>query len=127
MTGGRSCQSSSNRLASEGLLVFIPILHTKINRTMKIGIVVATHGRATLVRELLERMQSQSRLPDEVVLSAVESSDLPELTKLDFPVKVLTGILDAHVGDPHFHGHGLPRSDIEPEPTADGGIPNRGG
>jgi glycosyltransferase involved in cell wall biosynthesis len=91
MTGGRSCQSSSNRLASEGLLVFIPILHIKINRTMKIGIVVATHGRATLVRELLERMQSQSRLPDEVVLSAVESSDLPELTKLDFPVKVLLG------------------------------------
>ena len=58
---------------------------------MKIGIVIATHRRANLVRELLERIRQQSRLPDEVVLSVVEQADLPELTKLDFPVKVLYG------------------------------------
>jgi GT2 family glycosyltransferase len=58
---------------------------------MRIGLVIATHRRAALVRELLSSIQRQSRLPDEVVISAVESSDIPELAELGFPVKVLVG------------------------------------
>jgi GT2 family glycosyltransferase len=58
---------------------------------MRIGLVIATHKRATLVGELLKSIQSQSRLPDVVLLSAVESSDIPEIPALSFPVKVLLG------------------------------------
>jgi GT2 family glycosyltransferase len=58
---------------------------------MRIGLVIATHKRDTLVGELLNSIQSQSRLPDEVVLSAVEFSDVPEIPALGFPVKVLLG------------------------------------
>jgi glycosyltransferase involved in cell wall biosynthesis len=58
---------------------------------MRIGLVIATHKRATLVGELLKSIVSQSRLPDVVLLSAVESSDVPEIPALSFPVKVLLG------------------------------------
>ncbi|XIA64867.1 glycosyltransferase family 2 protein [Bradyrhizobium sp. TZ2] len=58
---------------------------------MRIGLVIATHKRASLVGELLNSIQGQSRLPDEVVLSAVEPSDIPEIPALGFPVKVLLG------------------------------------
>ena len=58
---------------------------------MKIGIVIATYKRATLVGALLNSIQSQSRSPDEVVISAVEPTDVPELSELSFPLKVLLG------------------------------------
>jgi glycosyltransferase involved in cell wall biosynthesis len=58
---------------------------------MRIGLIVATYRRAALVGQLLNSIQNQSRLPDEVVVAAVESSDLPEIPALRFPVKVLFG------------------------------------
>jgi GT2 family glycosyltransferase len=65
--------------------------YLSFNATMRIGLVIATYKRATLVGELLNSIQSQSRLPDEVVISAVDSSDLPDVPALGFPVKVLLG------------------------------------
>jgi GT2 family glycosyltransferase len=58
---------------------------------MRIGLIVATYKRAVLVGQFLDSIQNQSRLPDEVVLSAVEASDVPQLPTLRFPVKVLLG------------------------------------
>jgi GT2 family glycosyltransferase len=58
---------------------------------MRIGIVVATHKRPIIVREFLDSVQLQSRLPDDVVLSAVERSDAPDLERLRFPVKLIFG------------------------------------
>jgi GT2 family glycosyltransferase len=71
------CRSSSDYLS--------------FNATMRIGLVIATYRRPSLVGELLRSIQNQSRLPDEVVISAVESSDVPGLPALGFPVKVLLG------------------------------------
>lgn len=58
---------------------------------MRIGLVIPTHKRATIVREFLRSIQHQIRLPDEVVLSVVEQSDLPDLTSFGFPIKVILG------------------------------------
>jgi GT2 family glycosyltransferase len=58
---------------------------------MRIGLVIATYKRAALVGALLNAMKNQSRLPDEVVVSAVDPTDLPEFPPLNFPLKILLG------------------------------------
>ena len=58
---------------------------------MRIGLVIATYKRAALLGQLLSALQLQSRPPDEVVVSAVEPSDLPDLPTLRYPLKTLFG------------------------------------
>jgi GT2 family glycosyltransferase len=59
---------------------------------MKIGLVVATFRRSWIVCQFLSAIQSQSRLPEEIVLSVVEPSDVPDLSKLKLPTtKVIYG------------------------------------
>src|ERR1700753_2217412 len=62
-----------------------------VNLNMKIGIVVASLGRAKILAEFLAMVKRQSRLPDHVVLSVVSAQDLPELGEYGFPVQVLFG------------------------------------
>jgi GT2 family glycosyltransferase len=64
---------------------------TTADEKMKIGIVVATHRRAALLHQFLDRIENQSRAPDEIVVSAVEASDVPEPGRLQVPLKVLLG------------------------------------
>jgi GT2 family glycosyltransferase len=45
---------------------------------MKIGLVIATKGRADILQSVLVRLTSQTRIPDEIVISAVTAKDIPE-------------------------------------------------
>jgi GT2 family glycosyltransferase len=58
---------------------------------MKIGLVVASFRRPWMVGRFLSALQSQSRLPEEIVLSVVEPSDVPDLTKTKLPTKLIYG------------------------------------
>ena len=44
---------------------------------MKLGLVIASHGRPDLLQKVLTHLMSQRRIPDEVVISAVDSKDIP--------------------------------------------------
>jgi glycosyltransferase involved in cell wall biosynthesis len=58
---------------------------------MKIGLVVPSFRRPWMVRQFLSAIQSQSRLPDEIVLSVVDPNDIPELTLITLPIKLIYG------------------------------------
>jgi GT2 family glycosyltransferase len=59
---------------------------------MKIGIVVASLGRAHILAEFLSMVRRQSRRPDELVLSVVRETDLPtDLDRSNLPVNLLFG------------------------------------
>ncbi len=42
---------------------------------MRIGLIIASYGRPGLVRQLLSSVETQERLPDEIVLSVVSEND----------------------------------------------------
>jgi hypothetical protein len=58
---------------------------------MKLGLVVPSRGRPKIVSNLLLSLKSQSRAPDEVVLSVVEQTDIPDITSCDLNIKVIFG------------------------------------
>jgi GT2 family glycosyltransferase len=58
---------------------------------MKIGLIVASFRRPEMVRQLMLTLQSQSRLPEEIVLSLVDPSDAPDLTEIKLPTKLIYG------------------------------------
>jgi GT2 family glycosyltransferase len=43
---------------------------------MKVGLVIASYGRAELLKQLLSSIEQQTRVPDEIVLSVVSEKDL---------------------------------------------------
>jgi GT2 family glycosyltransferase len=45
---------------------------------MKLGLVIASHGRADILRRTLDNLLSQSRIPDDVIISAVDPEDVPK-------------------------------------------------
>jgi GT2 family glycosyltransferase len=47
---------------------------------MKLGLVIATHGRADILQQALMRLMSQRRVPDNIIISAVSPADVPELS-----------------------------------------------
>jgi glycosyltransferase involved in cell wall biosynthesis len=49
------------------------------NEKMKLGLVIASHRRPDLLQKVVERVLSQRRNPDEIILSIVDPSDLPEI------------------------------------------------
>jgi GT2 family glycosyltransferase len=57
----------------------------------RLVVVVPTRGRGGLVTHLLAHLENQSRLPDEVILSAPDQTHLEELRGYRFPVTALFG------------------------------------
>ncbi|GAB4361954.1 MAG: glycosyltransferase [Oricola sp.] len=58
---------------------------------MKLVVVIATLGRKEQIVPLLSHLEAQSRLPDEVVISAPDSSHIGDLGEFAFPVTTLFG------------------------------------
>lgn len=48
---------------------------------MKLGIVIASYGRPDILQKVLTNLMSQERIPDEIVVSAVDQADIPELRR----------------------------------------------
>ena len=46
---------------------------------MKLGLVIASHGRADVLQLVLKHLMAQRRVPDDIVLSVVVPSDIPEI------------------------------------------------
>jgi GT2 family glycosyltransferase len=46
---------------------------------MKLGLVIASHGRPDILQNVLVNLLSQRRIPDVIVISAVVPADVPEL------------------------------------------------
>lgn len=59
--------------------------------SMKLGLIVPSRGRPEVVRNLLCSIKSQSRIPDEIVLSVVEPTDVPNLASCELNIKVIFG------------------------------------
>jgi GT2 family glycosyltransferase len=47
---------------------------------MKLGLVIASHGRPEILQQVLVNLISQPRIPDDIVLSAVAPADIPEIS-----------------------------------------------
>lgn len=58
---------------------------------MKLVVVIATLGRKDQIVPLLSHLEAQTRLPDEVVISAPDVSHIGDLGQFEFPVKILLG------------------------------------
>jgi len=61
---------------------------------MRIGLIIATYGRPTLVQELLSSIEGQARLPDEIVLSVVNESDV----EAEFPKRLRVNVVYSNPG-----------------------------
>src|SRR5271154_1584256 len=46
---------------------------------MKLGLVIASHGRPTDLQQALAIVMSQRRIPDHIVISAVHAADIPQI------------------------------------------------
>jgi GT2 family glycosyltransferase len=57
---------------------------------LTLSVIYATVGRADTVAEALEFLEVQTRRPDQVIISAVGPSDVPEI-KSNLPIEVLFG------------------------------------
>ena len=44
---------------------------------MKLGLVIASHGRPEILKKVLTKLTSQPRIPDAIVISAVTAEDVP--------------------------------------------------
>jgi GT2 family glycosyltransferase len=46
---------------------------------MKLGLVIASHGRPDILQKVLGKLMSQRRFPDNIVISAVDAADIPDI------------------------------------------------
>jgi GT2 family glycosyltransferase len=58
---------------------------------MKLGLVIASHGRPEILQKVLMNAASQPRVPDDIVISAVNSADIPEITDTITNVRTVFG------------------------------------
>jgi GT2 family glycosyltransferase len=58
---------------------------------MKLGLVIASHGRPHILKEVLWSLASQFRIPDYTVLSAVVPEDIPDLRPSNIDVQLIFG------------------------------------
>jgi hypothetical protein len=47
---------------------------------MKLGLVIASHGRPDTLQQVLMNLVSQPRIPDDIVISVVAPADIPEIS-----------------------------------------------
>lgn len=58
---------------------------------MKLTVIIASAGRPEILAETLRHLAQQERLPDELVISAPEAEDVPDLGSLGFPARCIYG------------------------------------
>ena len=58
---------------------------------MKLGLVIASHGRRDILQQVLVNLMSQCKIPDETVISAVVQTDVPELGTSTANVRTIFG------------------------------------
>ena len=58
---------------------------------MKLGLVIATHGRPVILQKVLMNLVSQPRIPDYIVISGVVPEDIPELSLSPANVRLIFG------------------------------------
>src|ERR1700683_2219499 len=58
---------------------------------MKLGLVIASHRRPDLLEQVLRRVIAQTRIRDEIILSVVEPTDLPNATFTFIDLKIICG------------------------------------
>jgi GT2 family glycosyltransferase len=58
---------------------------------MKLGLVIASHGRPTDLKQTLAIVMSQRRVPDYVVISAVHTTDIPQICQNLVNVRTIFG------------------------------------
>jgi GT2 family glycosyltransferase len=58
---------------------------------MKLGLVIASRGRPSLLRQVLLNVLSQPRIPDYIVISAVAPGDVPEFSPSNANVRIIFG------------------------------------
>jgi hypothetical protein len=97
MTGHLHCTAdvagtaarAAYRGPQENRSVRAPIV--KKEPVMKLGLVVCSRKRPDIVGHLLSNIKSQSRIPDEIVLSVVEPSDIPDLSSCELNFTIILG------------------------------------
>ena len=58
---------------------------------MKIGLVIASHGRPVILQQVMTHLLLQRRVPDEIVISAVGHDDISAAIATDFRVRSVFG------------------------------------
>jgi GT2 family glycosyltransferase len=58
---------------------------------MKLGLVIASHGRPDILQQVMTHLLSQRRLPDDIVISAVDQADIPKIIQAVSKVRVIYG------------------------------------
>ena len=58
---------------------------------MKLGLVIASHGRPDILQKTLMLLMAQRRIPDETVISAVTPADVPEFGAVTGNVRTIFG------------------------------------
>jgi GT2 family glycosyltransferase len=58
---------------------------------MKLGLVIASHGRPDILQQVLMNLVSQPRLPDVIVVSAVDPADIPQISASIVNVRTIFG------------------------------------
>lgn len=58
---------------------------------MKLGLVIASHGRPDILQQVLVNLLSQRRVPDDLVISAVDREDVPEIAQSTAKLKNIFG------------------------------------
>jgi GT2 family glycosyltransferase len=81
-------------------------------RPERLAVIIPTLGRGGLVTRLLAHLERQSRLPDEVILSAPDDTHLEKLRTYLFPVSTLFGEIGSSAQRNNALGHALDRFEI---------------
>jgi GT2 family glycosyltransferase len=58
---------------------------------MKLGLVIASHGRPDILQQVLLNLVPQSRIPDDIVISAVDQADIPKTGQTLGSVRIIFG------------------------------------
>src|SRR5271169_942652 len=58
---------------------------------MKLGLVIASHGRPDILQQVLRNLLSQLRIPDDIVISAVDQADVPKIGQALGSVRMIFG------------------------------------
>ena len=58
---------------------------------MRMGLVIASHRRPDILQKVLMKLLSQSRVPDDIVISAVDSADIPDISHTSANVRSVFG------------------------------------
>ena len=58
---------------------------------MKLGLVIASHGRADILQRVVDNLFSQSRIPDDIVISVVDPEDVSEVCRRAAGVRSIFG------------------------------------